>query len=60
MAFLGAAPFFTAWLFLIRLAVTRGIRALPDMYALCSRAYISGKALVPVLQLLHRSHNVTH
>ena len=50
-------------------AVTRGIQALPDMYALgphglclicmpdCpredSRAYISGKALMPVLQLLH-------
>ena len=42
------------------LAVTWGIWALPDMHTLCLRAaracspwaYISGKALMPVLQLL--------
>ena len=28
-------------------------RDLPDMYALSPRAYISGKSLVPMLQLLH-------
>ena len=28
-------------------------RDLPDMYALGLRAYISGKSLVPMLQLLH-------
>ena len=43
------------YLFLI-LAVTWGIQALPDMYALCSwacgpRADISDKAFMPVLQL---------
>ena len=30
-----------------------GARDLPDMYALSPRAYISGKSLVPMLQLLH-------
>ena len=34
------------------LAVTQGIRALPEMYTLHPRAYISGKALMPMLQLL--------
>ena len=30
-----------------------GTRDLPDMYARGLRAYISGKSLVPMLQLLH-------
>ena len=30
---------------------------LPDMYALGLQAYISGKSLVPMLQLLHRECN---
>ena len=29
---------------------------LPDMYALGLRAYISGKSLVPILQLLHKQY----
>ena len=32
-----------------------GTRDSPDMYALGLRAYISGKSLVPMLQLLHVS-----
>ena len=37
-----------------------GTRALPDMYALAlgHRAYISGNALVPMLQLLDVAHLV--
>ena len=34
-----------------------GTRALPDMYALGLWAYISGKALMPMLQLLHKVTN---
>ena len=44
-------------------------RDLPDMYALSPRAYVSGKSLVPMLQLLRiyiyihtyiRTHTYTH
>ena len=37
----------------IRSTCNMGARDLPDMYALGLRACISGKSLVPVLQLLH-------
>ena len=39
----------------LHISCNTGTRALPDMYALAlgRRAYISGNALVPVLQLLH-------
>ena len=35
------------------LLVTCALSDLPDMYALGLQAYISGKSLVPMLQLLH-------
>ena len=34
-----------------------GARDSPDMYALGLRAYISGKSLAPMLQLLHKPHH---
>ena len=49
----------------LHISCNMGTRDLPDMYALSPRAcgprasghtYISGKSLVPMLQLIHRKH----
>ena len=37
----------------LHISCNMGTLDLPDMYALSPRAYISGKSLVPMLQLIH-------
>ena len=48
---------------MLHISCNIGTRDLPDMYALGPaalglRAYISGKSLVPMLQLLHVGHSM--
>ena len=42
---------------MLHISCNIGTRDLPDMYALGPRAYISGKSLLPMLQLLHVAYS---